>query len=118
MNEPPTKDQEIKVLQKMSDGLGPDSYLGPWIRQSLPYLADAIRADVPPISAFELYEQASADRLAAAASRQIAHQEARLILDTARQKADELLRQATADAERITSRAWQAIRLAMKELEA
>ena len=118
MNDPPTKEQEINALQKISAELGPNSYLGPWIRQSLPYLADAIKSDVPPISACQLYEHASTDRIAAAASRRIAQQEARLILDAAREKADELVRQATAEAERITGRAWEALRHAMKSLEA
>ena len=118
MNDPPTKEQEINALQKMSAELGPNSYMGPWIRQSLPYLSDAIKSDVPPISAFQLYEHASMDRIAAAASKQVAQQEARQILDAARQKADELLRQATAEAERITGRAWEALRHAMKSLEA
>jgi hypothetical protein len=90
MNDPPTKEQEINALQ-MATELGPNSYLGPWIRESLPYLADAIKSDVPPISACQLYEHASMDRIAAAASKQVAQQEARLILDAARQKADELL---------------------------
>ena len=49
--------------------------------------------------------------------RQEAEKGARQILDSARQKADVLHQQATAEAERITSRAWQAIRLAVKELE-
>ena len=118
MNDPPTKEQEINALQKISAELGPNSYLGPWIRQSLPYLADAIKSDVPPISACQLYELASTDRIAAAESKQIAQREARQILDAARQKADELLQQATADAERITGNAWQALRHAMKSLEA
>ena len=118
MNNPPTKEQEINALSQMATDLGPNSYLGPWIRQSLPYLADAIKSDVPPISACQLYELASTDRIAAAASKQIAQQEARLILDAARQKADALLRQATAEAERITGRAWEALRHAMKSLEA
>ena len=118
MNDPPTKQQEINALQKISTELGPNSYLGPWIRQSLPYLADAIKSDVPPISAGQLYQLASTDRIAAAASKQVAQQEARQTLDAARQKADELLRQATAEAERITGRAWEALRHAMKSLEA
>lgn len=118
MKNPPTKEQEINALSQMATDLGPNSYLGPWIRQSLPYLADAIKSDVPPISACQLYEYASADRLAAAASRRVAQQEARQTLDAARQKADELLLQATAEAERITGNAWQALRLAMKSLEA
>ena len=118
MNDPPTKQQEINALQRISTELGPNSYLGPWIRQSLPYLADAIKSDVPPISAFQLYEHASTDRIAAAASRHLAHQEARQILDAARQKADELRQQASAEAERITGRAWEALRHAMKSLEA
>ena len=118
MNDPPTKEQAINALSQIAADLGPNSYLGPWIRQSLPYLADAIKSDVPPISACQLHEHASTDRIAAAASKQIAQQEARLILDDARQKADELLRQATAEAERITGNAWQALRHAMKSLEA
>ena len=118
MNDPPTKEQEINALLQIATDLGPNSYLGPWIRQSLPYLADAIKSDVPPISACQLYEHASEDRITAAASKQIAQQEARLILDAARQKADELLQQATAEAERITGNAWQALRHAMKSLEA
>jgi cell division septum initiation protein DivIVA len=118
MNDPPTKQQEINALQRISTELGPNSYLGPWIRQSLPYLADAIKSDVPPISAFQLYEHASMDRIAAAASKQVAQQEARQILDAARQKADELHQEATAEAERITGSAWQALRHAMKSLEA
>ena len=118
MNDPPTKQQEINALQRISTELGPNSYLGPWIRQSLPYLADAIKSDVPPISAFQLYGHASMDRIAAAASKQLAQQEARQILDAARQKADELHQEATAEAERITGNAWQALRHAMKSLEA
>jgi cell division septum initiation protein DivIVA len=118
MNDPPTKEQEINALLQIATDLGPNSYLGPWIRQSLPYLADAIKSDVPPISACQLYEHASEDRITAAASKQIAQQEARLILDSARHKADELHQEATAEAERITGNAWQALRHAMKSLEA
>ena len=118
MSNPPTKEQEINALSQMATDLGPNSYLGPWIHQSLPYLADAIKSDVPPISACQLYEHASTDRIAAAASKRIAQQEARLILDAAREKADEVLQQATAEAERITGNAWQALRHAMKSLEA
>ena len=118
MHDSPTKEQEINALQKMSAELGPNSYMGPWIRQSLPYFVDALKSDVPPISACQLYEHASTDRIAAAASKRIAQQEARLILDAAREKADEVLQQATAEAERITGNAWQALRHAMKNLEA
>jgi len=118
MNDPPTKEQEINALTQMATDLGPNSYLGPWIHQSLPYLSDALKSDVPPISAFQLYEHASMDRIAAAASKQVAQQEARQTLDAARQKADELHQEATAEAERITGRAWEALRHAMKSLEA
>jgi cell division septum initiation protein DivIVA len=75
-------------------------------------------SDIPPISAFQLNEQATEDRLLGFAARQKAQLEARELLDASRAKADELLRKATAEADQITSRAWQAIRLAMKELEA
>jgi hypothetical protein len=40
------------------------------------------------------------------------------LLDSTNRRADALLQQAQFDAERLKDRAWQAIRLAIKELEA
>jgi len=113
-----TKADELSEVSRLAEQLGPHSYLGPWLQDALPYLSDSLRSDIHPISALELHQQANADRVLGQITKQQAQTEARELLDSARQKADALLRQATADAERITSRVWQAIRLAMKELEA
>jgi cell division septum initiation protein DivIVA len=113
-----TKAEELSALSHLAEQLGPNSYLGPWLQDALPYLSDNLRSDIYPISARQLHQQATADRVLGLMTMQQAQTEARELLDSARHKADVLLRQATADAERITSRAWQAIRLAMKELEA
>ena len=113
-----TKADELSAVSRLAEQLGPHSYLGPWLQDALPYLRDILRSDIHPISARQLHEQATDDRVLGLMTKQQAQTEARELLDSARHKADALLRQATTDAERITSRAWQAIRLAMKELEA
>jgi hypothetical protein len=64
-----------------------------------------------------MHQQATADRVLGLMMKQQAQTEARKHLESARHKADALIEQATADAEWITGRAWQAIRVAMKELE-
>lgn len=117
MNDPPSKAEEISAIRKLALMLGPKSYLGPWLTASLPFLEDSIKSDLSPPLAEQLYQQSTADRIAALAVRQEAEKGARQILDSARHKAVVLHQQATAEAERITSRAWQAIRRAMKELE-
>ena len=113
-----TKADELAAVSRLATQLGPDSYLGPWLQDALPYLTDSLRSDIPPISALQLYEQATEDRLLGFVARQKAQLEARELLDSTRVKADELLRQEAAEADQITSRAWQAVRLALKELEA
>jgi cell division septum initiation protein DivIVA len=65
-----------------------------------------------------LYEQATEDRLLGFVAKQRAQLEARELVDTARHQANELRQRAAAEADQITSRAWQAINLAMKELQA
>ena len=117
MNDPPSQAEEISAIRKLALMLGPKSYLGPWLTASLPFLEDSIKSDLSPPLAEDLYQQSTADRIAALAVRQEAEKGARQILDSARHKADVLHQQATAEAERINSRAWQAIRLAVKELE-
>ena len=113
-----TKADELSALRCLAEQLGPHSYLGPWLQDALPYLGDSLRSDIHPISARQLHQQATADRVLGLMTMQQAQTEARELLDAARQKADELLRQATAEAERITGRAWQALRYALKSLEA
>jgi cell division septum initiation protein DivIVA len=65
-----------------------------------------------------LHEQATEDRLLGFVAKQKAQLEARELVDTARHQANELRQRAAAEADQITSRAWQAINLAMKELQA
>ncbi len=113
-----TRADELSAVSHLATELGPDSYLGTWLQDALPYLTNSLRSDIPPISAFQLYEQATEDRLVGFVARQKGQLEVRELLDATRAKADELLRQATAEADQITSRARQAVRLAMKELEA
>lgn len=112
-----TKADELSALRKLAEQLGPNSYLGPWLQGALPYLIDSLKSDIYPVSALQLHQQATADCLQGFKTRQQAETEAREVLDSAQQRAEALLKQARADAERITGRAWQAIRLAMKELE-
>ena len=113
-----TKAEELTAISRLAEQLGPHSYLGQWLQDALPYLSDSLKSDIHPISALQLHQQATADRVLGLMTMQEAQTEALELLDSAREKADELLRQATADSDRITSRAWQAIHLAMKELEA
>ena len=117
MNDPPTKDEEIQAVWRIADELGPKSYLGPWLKDALPFLAASITSDLVPISAQQMHQQAAADRVDGLAYKQQAQIEAREVLETAQLKADDLIQKARAEADRLTSRAWQAIRLATKELE-
>ena len=112
-----SKTEEASALRHIAEDLGPNSYLGPWLQDALTYLSDSLRSDIHPVSALRLHQQAIDDRAQELLTKQQAQIEAREILDSARQKADVLQQKATADAERITSRAWKAIRLALKERE-
>ena len=54
-----TKNQEIAFLRATADKLGPDSYLGPWLRQVLPELEAIIRSDnLPQITIADAIQQA------------------------------------------------------------
>lgn len=117
MKEPLTKSDELTAVRILAEQLGPDSYLGPWLQGALPYLEDSLITDIYPVPALQLHQQAAADRIQGLLSKQNAQAEARDIMESAHKKADELLQQARVEADRITGRAWQALRLAMKELE-
>ena len=112
-----TKEEELSALRHLAKQIGLHSYLVPWLQDALPYLSNSLRSDINPLSAIQLHQQATDDRMQGLLTKQKAQNEARELLHSARQKADVLLQQATADADRITSRALQAIRIAMKELE-
>jgi len=113
----PTKAEELAAVLALADQLGPHSYLGPWLRDALPWLADQLRSDLVPQRAQAMTEEAArlrADACAdAIAIRQRAHNEARAITDQATSWADKR----TEEVSRITGRAWEALRLAQKELE-
>jgi hypothetical protein len=113
-----TKAEEIDAIRSLVECLGPDSYLGPWLQAALPFLVDCITCDLQPLSAAELQQQAEKDRLAAHCLRQETQKECRQLLESTNRRADALMQEAEFDAERLKDRAWQAIRLAIKELEA
>jgi hypothetical protein len=101
MNDPLTKDEEIQAIRRIADELGPNSYLGPWLQDALPFLAASITSDMVPISAQQMHQLAAADRVDGLACKQQAQNEAREVLDSTRLKADDLIKQARAEAERI-----------------
>jgi hypothetical protein len=117
----PTKADELAAVEALAAQLGPNSYLGPWLRDALPWLADQLRCDYTPQRAREMAEEAARVRAEACcdaiAMRQSAQLEARRLLEGASSHTEELKAKAEAEADRIRGRAWQAIRLAMKELE-
>lgn len=43
-----TKDNELDVLKRAIVELGPDSYLGPWLKAALPAIEADIRSDFSP----------------------------------------------------------------------
>ncbi|MCP9940986.1 hypothetical protein KBY70_01025 [Cyanobium sp. ATX 6E8] len=117
----PTKADELAAVEALAAQLGPSSYLGPWLRDALPWLADQLRCDYTPQRARAMAEEAARVRAEACcdaiAIRQAAQLDARRLLEGTSAQAEQLKAQAEADADRIRGRAWQAIRLAMKELE-
>lgn len=112
-----TKQEELEALKSLAEWLGPDSYLGPWLRDAIPYFKESLTSDINPTSAMELHEQAIQDRLQALHFKKEAQLEARRLLACTQEQADQIMSNARAEADRITGRAWQAIHLAVKELE-
>lgn len=111
------KSEELAALKELAEALGPDSYLGPWLADALPWLADQLRCDYFPQKARAMAEEAARVRAEACcdaiAIRQSAQLEARRLVDGCH----ELKEKAAVEAEQIKGRAWEALRLAMKELE-
>lgn len=116
-----TKAEELAAVRALAEQLGPSSYLGPWLADALPWLEDQLRCDYFPQRARAMAEEAARVKAEACcdaiATRQSAQLEARRLLEGTSAQAEQLKAQAEAEAERIRGRAWQAIRLAMKELE-
>jgi hypothetical protein len=117
----PTKAEELAAVRALADQLGPNSYLGPWLSDALPWLADQLRCDYMPQRARAMAEEAARVKAKACcdaiAIRQTAQLEARRLLEGTSATAEQLKAKAETEADRIRGRAWQAVRLAMKELE-
>ncbi len=78
------KQDEVDALRDLACRFGPESYLGPWILDSLPWLADQILSDIQP-------QTAAAMALDAERIRQ-------RIIENAKDTAESIVRQAEAQA--------------------
>lgn len=79
-NVPPSKAEELEILEAAIEQLGPDSYLGPWLTQVRAEVESAIRSDYfPEISLNEAQKRGQAivedAKLKAEAIRQTAERE-------------------------------------------
>lgn len=112
-----TKTEELAAVRALAEQLGPHSYLGPWLADALPWLAEQLRSDFTPQRAQTMTEEAARLRADACtdaiAIRHQAHEDARRI----REEAETWAGKRTDEVSAITGRAWDALRLAMKELE-
>ena len=118
----PTKDEELAALGAVADRLGAHSYLGPWIRDALPWLADQLRCDYMPQRARAMAEEAARIKAAAISTADAIRAEARELaaadIEQGRRKAAALITAAQGEADRIKGNAWQAVRQALRTLEA
>lgn len=116
-----TKAEELAAVRALAEQLGPNSYLGPWLADALPWLEDQLRCDYFPQRARAMAEEAARVKAEACcdaiAIRQTAQLEARRLLEGTSAQAEQLKAQAEAEAERIRGRVWNAIRQATRELE-
>jgi hypothetical protein len=107
----PSKDDEIKALQRLTADL-PDSYLKCWLRACVPEFAHAIRSDIIP---FDLDPETVAARI---------HATAKEVMNNANASAAKTLLEAKCEAERqrliaqdYRRRAADALRSALRDLE-
>lgn len=110
----PTKTEEIEAIAALSRQLGPNSYIGPWLANALPYLRAQLNSDLMPEDPELIWrraEQFKAQAIKDAQSiRAVAEEEARKILQRAREKAD---RETSAT----KARAWRALAEAQNALQ-
>ncbi len=106
-----SKEQEIAILRETAQRLGPCSYMGPWLTESLPWLADAIACDVFPRSIESAHKTAEQIK-------QRGRDEAEVIVNDALIKAADIVRRAEADAQRIRERQHACLHSTIKALEA
>lgn len=118
----PTKAQELQALQELAEQLGPSSYLGGWILETLPYLSDCLSRDFIPESAEKMAGDAAIARCDALSEAYKMREEARInaaaMRDLARKEAAAILTDARLQADRIRGNALHAVQRAMQTLEA
>lgn len=118
----PTKSEELEALRALGERLGPSSYLGEWILETLPYLSDCLSRDFIPESAEKMAGDAAIARCDALSEAYKIREEARInaaaMRDLARQEAAAMLADARAQADRIKANALHAVQRAMQTLEA
>lgn len=58
-----TKQAELDILRDAISRLGPNSYLGPWLEDQLPWIESDMRSDIPPMSSYSQSRAARAEEL-------------------------------------------------------
>jgi cell division septum initiation protein DivIVA len=103
-----TKQREIDILDATIKSLGPDSYLGPWLKESRPSLVADISNDFPVVC-----QMPGAARAEALDIIQGAETRARAIREDAEKQARDVVEKAYAQAADIRRKArWAVERLA------
>jgi cell division septum initiation protein DivIVA len=104
-----TKAEEIAVLLDAAAKLDSNTYLGPWLRESIPFLLDTIRSDIAPLSADSAHRQYKAIVDEAMAK-------AQQIEEDAIAKAKRIVATAENEANRIRSRLYDTVNTCLKEI--
>jgi len=104
------KSQEIETLREVAAKLGPDSYCGPWLSSVADEVKDEIRSDFFPSPSIAATKK-ECDKM-----RELARAAATEFENTARAKADAIVKEATDRAGRIVDRAAAGLRDALAEL--
>jgi hypothetical protein len=110
-----TKAEEIEILRTAAQQLGPNSYLGPYIADQIPYLEEMIRQDIFPIS-FEAMTTLCKERID-----EVTQWEQRKIkekndeIERAKRHAAQIIQDARDAAETIRTRARRAVLAAIGE---
>lgn len=94
-----TKAEEIAILRKAAEQLGPNSYCGPWLEEEIPLIESDIRGDQSPRASFR-----EARRNAEATIEDAKAYAARLVEDAKKQR-DLILANAKSDADNARARA-------------
>ena len=58
-----TKQDELDILRDTIARLGPNSYLGPWLQDQLPWIESDMRSDIPPMSSYSQCRAVRAEEL-------------------------------------------------------